>query len=79
MSGRKDGGPAFGHGNHEQGGCEGMSLRDWFAGQAMAGLSANPELTDRNYAEMAEYAYSQADALLAARATDAELAERSKP
>lgn len=30
--------PAFGHGNHEQGGDPGMSLRDYFAGQALAGL-----------------------------------------
>jgi|GEM_PF-1201965 len=27
----EDGGPAFGHGNHEQGGHSGMSLRDYFA------------------------------------------------
>lgn len=29
----EDGGPAFAHGNPEQGGDPGMSLRDWFASQ----------------------------------------------
>ena len=36
----KDGGPAFAHGNPEQGGDPGMSLRDYFAGQALAGILA---------------------------------------
>jgi hypothetical protein len=30
-----DGGPAFAHGNTEQGGDVGMSLRDYYAGQAL--------------------------------------------
>jgi hypothetical protein len=30
-----DGGPAFAHGNPEQGGDAGMSLRDYFAGEAL--------------------------------------------
>lgn len=38
MSKIEDGGPAFAYGNHDQGGAEGMSLRDWFAGQ-VDGLS----------------------------------------
>jgi hypothetical protein len=29
------GGPAFGHGNPNDGGAPGMSIRDWFAGQAL--------------------------------------------
>ncbi|MCK5316271.1 MAG: hypothetical protein KAJ55_00075 [Anaerolineales bacterium] len=33
-----DGGPAFGHGDPTHGGDPGMSLRDWFAGQALAGM-----------------------------------------
>jgi len=32
----RNGGPAFAHGNPEQGGDPGMSLRDWFAGQALS-------------------------------------------
>lgn len=36
MGGPKDGGPAFATGDHINGGQEGMSLRDWFAGQALS-------------------------------------------
>lgn len=46
----------------------GMTLRDWFAGQAMAGISANPELAHEPYSEIAEWSYKQADEMLAARA-----------
>ena len=59
---QNDGGPAF-PGPY---GSDGMSLRDWFAGQALAGLlsqegvEASPE-TD------AAWAYKVADAMLAAR------------
>jgi hypothetical protein len=43
----------------------GMTLRDWFAGQAMAGLvSDDPRVT---YQTVAELAYHHADAMLAAR------------
>lgn len=35
-----DGGPAFP--NPGYGGMRGMSLRQWYAGQALAGLCANP-------------------------------------
>lgn len=73
-----DGGPAFGHGNPEQGGDPGMSLRDWFAGQAIAGLLANEDavgdiqITARQdgvaYPEMAaSIAFNIADAMLAHR------------
>jgi hypothetical protein len=44
----------------------GMTLRDWFAGQALAGLLADPDRngSDNQYAKVA---YSLADAMLAAR------------
>lgn len=54
----------------------GMSLRDWFAGQALTGLLAEPQAEDgepglglgRNYAaNAAKAAYRMADAMLAAR------------
>lgn len=46
----------------------GMSLRDWFAGQALIGLiTADDEIT---YQSAAEYAYAHADALLLARKED---------
>ena len=35
---REDGGQAFPHGNPTDGGDIGMSLRDWFAGQAMKAM-----------------------------------------
>jgi len=36
-----DGGPAFGTGNPEQGGWEGMTLRQWYAGMALQGMISN--------------------------------------
>lgn len=58
MSGqRKDGGPAF----PRQFG-EGMTLRDWFAGMALCG-----DYDRRDPKSDAEWAYKQADAMLAAR------------
>jgi hypothetical protein len=46
----------------------GMTLRDWFAGQALSGMMANSQ-GNRQFHEghWAEYAYTQADAMLAAR------------
>ena len=83
-----DGGPAFSGGLFEpqHGGSNdrepwnhGMSLRDWFAGQALAGIYACRDLqlaTLHDQAKtgsgdfdacMAKQAYSQADAMIAAR------------
>ena len=61
-----DGGPAFPMSCTRDGYMpnvpEGMSLRDWFAGQALAGLLANVS----NQVD-ARVAYAIADAMLAAR------------
>ena len=46
---------------------DGMTLRDWFAGQALAGILADP---NGPWQGAAERSYYQADAMLA---------ERSKP
>ena len=76
MTAQHNGGPAFPtHGgaggdddprNHTLGG--GLSMRDWFAGQALAGIMANPELDGAGSAKQAAVvAYQAADAMLAAR------------
>ena len=85
MSNTDDGGPAFPHLNPmmrmgddgktiERAAPEldGMSLRDWFAGHALAGMNAT--LTDAanwpqedGARQMAKYAYLQADAMIAAK------------
>jgi hypothetical protein len=57
-------------------GSDGMSLRDWFAGQALAGMLAMPSDTDSGnfhnncgepFVGAAGYAYRMADAMIAAR------------
>lgn len=77
---RNDGGPAFA--NLKTNGCgptdprnEGMSLRDWFAGQALTGLAAGQsEGRTANILDgfiggkpLSEAAYLVADAMLKAR------------
>lgn len=71
MSDHNDGGPAFPHDNQEMGDRHriaqpGMSLRDWFAGQALAGMLADSNVTG-TYDKLASAAYDMADAMLAAR------------
>jgi len=46
----------------------GMTLRDYFAGQALTGQSANPEFAASNEDMIAEAAYRLADAMIAERA-----------
>lgn len=66
----KDGGQAFpmAAGTPTEGQwVDGMSLRDWFAGQALAGiLAGSPDLPESR-AGFAKTAYEFADAMLAAR------------
>ena len=47
-----------------------MTLRDWFAGQALAGYFAAPYTQHRNATDCAAYIYEMADAMLAARHSD---------
>ena len=77
---------AFPSGDGEYGGgpnhCYGMTLRDWFAGQALAGLSVEEatviqmrnepleEAQKRFWARAATAAYMAADAMLAQRKKD---------
>lgn len=74
MAAINDGGPAFPQ-NWEEGDRAqfinpGMSLRDWFAGQALAGLVpvGNPMTVNNRPVAIEQAAYILADAMLAERA-----------
>lgn len=61
---KDDGGNAFPWGEHGTR-IGGMSLRDWFAGQALGTAYCNETTADAD--KVAEWAYQIADAMLAAR------------
>jgi hypothetical protein len=62
-----NGGPAFPNlGYNKEANYNGMSLRDYFAGQALAGMLSNPECITGRPA-VAVHAYGYADAMIAAR------------
>ena len=67
MSAINDGGPAFPLAiTPDTVDYHGMSLRDWFAGQALVGfIATNPD--SDTYEHDAKAAYSWADAMLKAR------------
>lgn len=72
----EDGGPAFPDIRYWDDGQmavkhPGMSLRDWFAGQALAAYVSRPDTRQSSYAELADWSYDAADAMLAARKGDA--------
>lgn len=56
------GGPAF-----PSQSAPGMTLRDWFAGQALAGICADPASASSGAGELARASYNLADAMLRAR------------
>jgi hypothetical protein len=67
-----DGGPAFPMQDWDE--CiqthrteTGMTLRDWFAGQALAGLLTQPAEIEFGAMHFAKGAYEMADAMLKAR------------
>lgn len=89
MSTPNDGGPAFPRMSHTD--CynyrhpanDGMSLRDWFAGQALAGMCVGlvGELKFAGRFEISAYAHGPCNTVIAERAysaADAMLAERNK-
>jgi hypothetical protein len=73
MAEREDGGPAFpvemGSQANQYFSSQGMSLRDWFAGQALDTLINKSEDRDGGWCvhTVAAGAYALADAMLAAR------------
>lgn len=68
--GRDDGGPAFPWGEHGDR-LGGMSLRDWFAGQILAGAMVHSagmeDAPDDVLCRLSKCVYRVADAMLAAR------------
>ena len=67
MTQPNDGGPAFPRpASQHSGPQEGMSLRDWFAGQALAGLLACPKVLG-DFDRLSKESYKWADAMLKAR------------
>lgn len=59
-----DGGPAFPR-DHQHSGHNGMTLRDYFAAQALAGMCAAS--MNGSFESYAQDAYGHADAMLRAR------------
>ena len=76
MKDKNGGGPAYpvlmgvdGEGlqtGSSSGWATGMTLRDYFAGQALAGYNANANF-DMTHCNVAKYSYGDADAMLKAR------------
>ena len=64
-----NGGPAFPFIASPESHCvyTGMTLSDWFAGQAMSALIVDPERFDQTREECARLSYLMADAMLSAR------------
>lgn len=82
---RNDGGAAFpraaaeyGHGGHYE--QDGMSLRDWFAGQALSGISGHlSEMISADIVSKEEILEGfTAASIMAFKLADAMLAEREK-
>ena len=66
---QRDGGPAFPRGPTDMSdGQSGMSLRDWFAGQALLGILGGREQTQvRGYIGLVEVSYSIAQEMIRER------------
>ena len=61
------GGPAFPTTNYSAVYSEGMTLRDYFAGQAMAAVNLGIGVSDEYYRKTAKHCYAVADAMLKER------------
>jgi hypothetical protein len=67
MSNTNTGGPAFPCPTISIGQHQGMTLRDYFAGQALASVNLGIGVTDDFYSRTAKHCYALADAMLKAR------------
>jgi hypothetical protein len=70
---KNDGGPAFPRETSHFGTSpsqNGMSLRDYFAGQALAGIMARPIVGATSWKEIAATAYGVADTMVGMRVKD---------
>lgn len=68
MSNTNNGGPAFPTTLYEHGGqSDGITLRDYFAGQALASINLGIGVTDDFYRRTATHCYTLADFMLKAR------------
>jgi hypothetical protein len=66
------GGPAFPQSENTLTAAPGMTLRDWFAGQALAGFCANTDIAWSKQgvgSHIAQECWKQADAMIAERAS----------
>lgn len=66
---KNDGGSAFpSHGTMGEVVCEGMTLRDWFAGQALIGLARSEHFESNLKLDvLAKFCYEYADSMIAER------------
>ena len=69
MTDKDTGGSAFPHKGYfaREPDDPGMTLRDWFAGQVLAGICASPSWDENSWFDRAANAYHAADAMLEAR------------
>ena len=73
MTAKNDGGPAFpvpllpGQSWQGMGPCDGMTLRDYFAGRAMQSYLLDKDRDSFTFEQWAQASYEMADAMLKAR------------
>ena len=73
MTAKNDGGPAFpvpllpGQSWQGMGPCDGMTLRDYFAGRAMQSYLLDKDRDSFTFEQWAQASYEMADAMLEAR------------